>query len=500
MSADSNRQIKYGAIISYAALAINIIAALLYTPWMIHEIGQVNYGLYTLAISFISLFLVDFGIGASLSRFLSKYRAENDAESAKKILGATYSIYFIIDAIILITLAVAYLNIEGIYRELNDDEIGTFKILFLMVGTFNLISFPAQTLSGIMMSYERFIELKICDLLRKLLAIAFVVTALLGHMGIIAVVAANIAAELINIIAKIIIIKRKVPLRATFKGLNKGLYKTIFSFSVWMTVISFAQKFVYNIAPTVLGVVAGAVAIAYYGPASSLGSYYYAVAAAINGLFLPYISRKIADKREEDIQRVMIAMGQFQFLLLGWIFVCFIAVGKMFIVLWLGENFETSYYCTVLVLMPAMFEYAQQIGCTVIIAKNLVKYQGLGFIVISIFTLGLSFVAGKYYGAIGVCASISLAGFMNVKLQSWIFSHKAGLNMHEYNRTAVIPMLIPLVLAAVIGFYICSKITTSWFNMIVMSFVVTALYAAFTLILNRNSRNLYSFILSRIRK
>ena len=368
-----------------------------------------------------------------------------------------------------------------------------------MVGTFNLISFPAQTLSGIMMSYERFIELKVCDLLRKLLAIAFVVGALLGHLGIIAVVAANIAAELINIIAKFIIIRRKVPLRATFKGLNKGLYKTMFSFSIWMTVISFAQKFVYNIAPTVLGVVAGAVAIAYYGPASSLGSYYYAVAAAINGLFLPYVSRKIADRHEEDIQRAMVTMGQFQFLLLGWIFVCFVAVGKMFMVLWLGENFETSYYCTVLVLLPAMFEYAQQIGCTVIVAKNLVKYQGLGFLLISIVTLGLSFIAGKYYGAVGVCASISLAGFMNVKLQSWIFTHKAGLDMKEYNRMAIYPMLLPILLSAVVGFYVCSKIPTSWLNMIVMAFAVTLIYAVLSLVLNRNSRQLYSFIRERIR-
>ena len=35
---------------------------LLYTPWMIHSIGRENFGLYTLAMSVISLFVFDFGL------------------------------------------------------------------------------------------------------------------------------------------------------------------------------------------------------------------------------------------------------------------------------------------------------------------------------------------------------------------------------------------------------------------------------------------------------
>ena len=73
---NSQKQIKLGAMISYAAIAINIVATLLYTPWMVRQIGQANYGLFTLATSLINLFLIDFGISSAMSRFLSKYRAE----------------------------------------------------------------------------------------------------------------------------------------------------------------------------------------------------------------------------------------------------------------------------------------------------------------------------------------------------------------------------------------------------------------------------------------
>lgn len=497
MAESSAKQIKYGAIISYSALGINILASLLYTPWMIHQIGAANYGLYTLAISFIGLFLVDFGMSAALSRFLSKYRAEGNEYEARRVLGATYTVYIAIDLLILISLAAVYFNLEYIYRELSHDELEVFKLIFLMVGTFNLISFPMITQNGILMSYERFIELKVADLCRKLLAIAFVVLALMNKMGVLAVVAANILAELITIICKWIIIRRKVPVRPTFNNLTKDVFKGIFSFSVWMTVISFAQKFVYNIAPSILGIVSGALAIAVYGPASSLGSYFYAVAAAVNGLFLPYVSRKINDNSNEDIDRLMVQMARFQLLLLGWVFVCFVCAGRMFIRLWLGADFDLTYYCTVLVFLPALFEYSQQIGCTVIIAKNKVKIQAIGFVTISIVTLGISFLFGKLWGAVGVCLSICMAGFGNVVLQNIIFSRKLQLDMPGYYRQAVAPSMIPIVLCIGAGLAVSYLFEFSWLNLVALCAILTVMFLTLTYLFNRK---VISFVITALKK
>lgn len=89
------KQIKFAAIISYAAIFINIIITLLYTPWMVSKIGKSNYALYTLANTLISVFLMDFGIGSVVSRFISKYRAEGQEEKANQLLGLVAKIFFI---------------------------------------------------------------------------------------------------------------------------------------------------------------------------------------------------------------------------------------------------------------------------------------------------------------------------------------------------------------------------------------------------------------------
>ena len=97
-------QLKAGAFLSYFGLAINIIVGLLYTPWMINTIGKADYGLYTLALSVISLFVFDFGIVQSVTRFVAKYLAEENQDKVNNCLGLVYKLYFYIDVIIFIIL------------------------------------------------------------------------------------------------------------------------------------------------------------------------------------------------------------------------------------------------------------------------------------------------------------------------------------------------------------------------------------------------------------
>ena len=474
---NSKKQIKFGAMISYIAIFINIIATLIYTPWMVSKIGQANYGLYTLATSLISLFLVDFGISSALSRFLSKYRAEGKEKEIEKLMGATYKLYFAIDLIILLVLIGIYFFLGEIYTGLNDTELETFKILYILVAGFNIISFPCMTLNGILTSYEKFVQLKLCDLFRKIFTVLLVVLVLYFNMDVIAVVAANVVAGIITILIKLVIIKKEIHIKINFASGDVEIYKAIFGFSIWITVISFAQKFIYNMASSVLGIVSGAISIALYAPAASIGSYYYVVAEAINGLFLPSISRKIAENREEDIMSLMIKVGRFQMIILGLIFVGFVCIGKDFMILWMGADYVQSYYCAILILFPALLEYSQQIGKTTIIAKNLVKYQAIGFFAIAVLTLIVSFLLGKIVGAIGVCVSICLAGCLNVVWQSYIFSTKLHFKMKDFYLKCYLPMVVPMLASIILGLTLNTMIlSVSWKSIIVKGIVITMIY------------------------
>lgn len=447
----SGKQIKMGATISYVALLINILVTIFYTPWMVNKIGRENYGLYTLAISLISVFMLDFGLSSAVARFISKYRAEGRIDKIEQFVGAVFKLYFLIDIVLLVVLIVIFVFLETIYKGLSSSELKLFKILYLIVAGFNLISFPMTPLSGILSAYEKFAQLKICDLFNKLFTVVAVVCVLSLDFGVVTVVLANAIIGILTIIIKLIIIKKFVPMHIRLRTVDTKIYKEIFSFSLWTTFISIAQRLTYNMAPSILAMTSGSIAVALYSPASAIGSYYFNIAVAINGLFLPTISRMISEHKEEHILNLMIKVGRYQTFILGLILVGFFCVGDIFMVLWMGEDFYNSYYCTILIMIPALLEYSQQIANTTIVAKNYVKNQALLVIFTSVLGCVLSFILSQYWKEVGTCIALCVVGLVNVYGLNKIHKKKLGINIAVFYRQCYGKIFGSLVLSGLIG-------------------------------------------------
>ena len=73
----STRDIKKGIITSYGIFAADMLAGILFTPFLIRSLGQSEYGVYSLMGAFIaSLAVLDFGFGDAIIRYVAQYRAE----------------------------------------------------------------------------------------------------------------------------------------------------------------------------------------------------------------------------------------------------------------------------------------------------------------------------------------------------------------------------------------------------------------------------------------
>lgn len=199
---DSSSQIKTGAILSYISIGINVLSGLIYTPWMIHSIGKEDYGLFTLALSVISLFVFDFGLSSAVTRFVSNYLAENRQDKVNNCLGLVYRLYFIIDIFLFLLLSGVYLFIPGIYKELTPEEIEKFKVIYIMAASFSVVSLPFIPVNGILTANEKFTQIKLCDILHKVLVVSTMTIVLLLGYGLYTLVMVNIWSGLIAFVAK----------------------------------------------------------------------------------------------------------------------------------------------------------------------------------------------------------------------------------------------------------------------------------------------------------
>lgn len=452
---NSSKQIKFGAMMSYFAIAVNIIAGLVYTPWMITKIGQANYGLYTITSSLITMFIMDFGMSAAVTRFVSLYRAKGEQKKADEFMGLVYKLYGIIDIVIFVILFVVFFFIESIYKNLTPDEISVLKGLYIIVGIYNIISFPFTPLNGIMNAYEKFIQAKACDLFHKIFIIVTVVIALALGGGVRSLVLANAASGIVTLLLKYIVVRKKTELRADLTYFDKGMLKEIFGFSVWTTVASLAQRLIFNITPTIIAAVSvtGSIGTAVFGLASTIEGYVYTFATAINGMFMPKISRIITSgKKDEELLPLMIKIGRIQIAIVGFIIGGFIALGQSFIIdIWRKADFADTYICAVLLIIPSFFYLPQQIANTALIVENRVKQQAFVFIGMGAINVVLSLILSKYYGAIGASVAIFAAYMFRTVVMDIIYYKDMKLNIPKFFKESFLKMTPAVLIALAVG-------------------------------------------------
>lgn len=475
-----NKQMIGGALLSYGAIAFNIIAGLLYTPWMIRTVGDDQYALYALAISIINLFMMDFGIGASVTRFLSNYYARSEQEKADRFMGLVYKVFFLISAVIALCLFVFYFLIDGIYAGLTLSEIQVFKRLFVIVAAYSVLSFPFTGFNGVLMANERFIEVKACNLGQKVLNVLLIVAALLAGSGVYALVLVNAVSNVVFVGVKFLLVRHKTATRAVFSGQETGLAKELIGYSVWSTVMTISQRCIFSIAPTVIAALTGSVEVTLFSLAASLEGYVYTFSDAINGMFMPKVSRIFAQERVGgELTELMSKVGKFHVYTLGLIYIGFACLGRRFVALWMGDGYEAVYYCALLLITPGMIDMPQQVARTAMLTGGHVREQSFAYLAMAATNLVLFFVFIPLFGVVGAALSVCVAYFVRTGVSNVLYRKRLPVNLAVYFKNAYGRWLLAAAPTVVFGFVLARwcPMGAGWLGFVLQGVVLVAVYA-----------------------
>ena len=466
--------IKKGAVISYVAIFLNIAITFFYTPWMIRKIGVSDYGLYSLVYSFISYFILDFGLHQAIQRFIAKYRAEGSEDKVEKMIGITTRVYLIIDAIIFIVLFVLYFFISDIFKGLTPDETERLKGLYIIAGIFSVLSFMFKPMAGAMMAFEYFVEERVLEMVNKVGAVVGVCIALALGADVFALILINGSVSLFTSILKLIVFKRKSKLHIQWTYFNKTELKGIFSFSMWTFGSGLAQRLRLSLVPSILGILSNSTEIAIFAMGMSLEGMVYTLSSAINGLFLPTVSRMVHNQKREEILNLMIRVGRIQLYIIGIIFSGFLVFGRSFLHLWVGDDFFNVYWVLLLLIFTNLVSLTQNVAGDLIFVENKIKESTIRIFICSVVGLGVACLLAPKFGAVGAAIGTAF-GLLAYQIIINIFYHKKlGLNIGKFFRECHLKILPLLVVLSAAAYYAASKfVMDSWIKL----FIGIALYA-----------------------
>jgi O-antigen/teichoic acid export membrane protein len=260
-----------------------------------------------------------------------------------------------------------------------------------------------------------------------------------------------------------------------------------------------------NIVPTELGILSGTEQIAIFSIAMTLEGYVNVFASALNGLFLPKITRMVMTNEDrKEVNYLMIRVGRLQLLVLGLLITGIVVLGKPFIQLWMGDKFIPSYYVSLFLIIPGIITLTQEIAATLLFVVNEMKYRAMLFIVASIISIIIGVILIPTLGAMGAAIGVGTALLLfHVLGMNFVYSWKLKLDMKLYFYSVHIKMIWPIVVSGVISMLIQYIYPVeNWISFVVSGLFFVIIYTSLMwgFVMNSEEKGLITNSINKIRK
>ena len=491
-------QLKAGAALNYVSICLNMVVGLIYTPYMLRMLGQSEYGLYSLAASIIAyLTVLDLGFGNAIIRYTAKFRAEGKQREQEEMFGMFFILYIGIGVIAMIAGSVLSLNVENMFsRAMTENEVHCTRIMLWLM-TFNLaFTFPMSIWGSIMSAYERFVFQRIVSIIRSVLnPVVMILLLVIGYKAIAMVVVTtvfNVATLLVNWWY----CKYRLTIKVRFAKFKWGFLKEVSIYSFWIFLNAIMDRIYWSTGQFVLGVYKGSAAIAVYAVAVQLLNMYMLFSTAITGVLLPKITAMVVKgNNEKEISDLFIKVGRIQYIIVVFILSSFIVFGKPFIKLWAGSNYVDSYYVCLFFFIPFTIDLIQNLGISILQARNRLKFRSLLLVFVASSSLLLSVVLAKKYGYYGCAFSTGLGLLIGQGLILNIYyCRKEHIDIPSFWKEILKMSVVPFIVI-IIGLFVTNS---SLFNNIsLFAFVVSCVFflivygvAFWFLSMNKSERDL----------
>ncbi len=481
-----NNQRKIGAILSYVSIVASTLVQLLYTPFLIRQLGQSEYGLYSLVSSIIGyLTVLDLGFGNAIVVHTAKYRAIGDTKKEQVLHGMFRRIYVII-GVIAGLLGLAFALGSGLFfgSTMSSEELNTLKINLLIL-SFNLfVTFTFTIYSSIITANEKFVFQKALAIINTIAKPLLMIPVLFMGYKSTALCLVITVVNLAVLLASRQYCVKKLATKIRFCGFDKVLFKTIIAYSIWIFLTQIVDKINWSADQFILGAVSGTIAVSVYSGASILNTLFINLSTAISGVMLPKMAKMIArNASKEELTNEFIKVGRIQYYVIFLMASGLVIFGKQFIRLWLGEGFEEAYTVALLLILPACLPLVQNLGLSIMQAMNKYKFKAISTFIMSLFNIAISIVLAKAFGATGAAVGTAIALVVcNIIIINIYYAKVIKLNIFKFWRQ-ILKNTIFFAIPAIAAFFVIGNLQlNNWFTLLTAMVIYSVVFLVFAYI------------------
>ncbi len=495
-------ELKTGAVLSYVNLLIGNLIPFIYTPIMLRVLGTEEFGLYGIANSVMGyLGLLNFGIGGSIVRYISKYRAINDTEQERRVAGLFIKVYSVICGLILVVGGLFVTNIEIYSRSLTPLETEKLRILVILMTVNTGVFLPFSVFSAIVLAHEKYVFDKLVNILITVGSPILNLILLYCGWGSVGLVLGSTLINLLSYSLYTYYTIKRLHFMPSFQPAAPGLLREIIHFSAFIFLASIVDVLYWSTDKLIIGWAKGTSETAVYNIGATFNTYVTAFSTALGGLLIPKLTTMVVkDVPKEEFSRIFIKVGRLQFIIVSFIVSAFVAFGRQFINLWAGPEYSRSYYVALLTMIPVTVPLIQNTGLNILYALNRHRFRSIIYACVAIVNVALTFWWVEEYGIIGAAMATCIAYVIgNIFIINWYYYTKIGIDIPLFwnNILKMCPVMIVMGVCAWVALSYIS--ITNWFIFFAAAAIYTVIYflLAYRFMMNAYEREFVkSFVMS----
>jgi len=458
--AGTARKLASGFFFRFANVVATAIASVMVTPFVVHHLGDRNYGLWTLVGTLLGYSgVLELGLAPAVTRYLSRSLGAGDQESCNRVFNTSLRLYLGIGALaLLISGALAVLAPWLCH---NPADVPLFSKLLLIMGVYMALLLPTRVYKGLLEGHLRFDMTGSFELLGLVLRTGLVFPVLLSGYGLMGLAWLTLLTSLPSMGLLIYFAHRELPfLRIERRYWQHDTARSLFSYSVYSLITNLANILRFKLDSLVVAGYVGLSAVTHYRIGGMLNQYYFDLMSSAFGVFPSVFSRQEGANDYEVLRKTFFFASKLAVCVSSFIGFGLLAWGKPFIILWMGRKYVDSYRVMVILVTGVMVSLWQGPSISLLYGISKHKVYAILNSIEGVANLLLSLLFVHWYGMYGVALG-TLVPILVIRLfvlpvyvcrvagiDFWEYVGKTVRTLASVSGALVIPLLISIKFAA----------------------------------------------------
>jgi O-antigen/teichoic acid export membrane protein len=397
-------QLIRGVFSNWVSLGLSVVVAFFLSPYLVHHLGDVGYGVWVLINSIIGYMgLLDLGLRGAVMRFVSREHTKGQHDEASRTVSAAFWLRVWI-GLLIISIAVVLSFLIGRFFNIPPTLLMAARIAIITTGTSAALNLTFGVFAGVLSALHRFDLMSGVMIVQTLLRAAGVVYLLKTGHGIVGLAIWEFVTVALACAAYGILCFKLYPqLQLFFRRPDREILGRLWGYSSYVFLIHICLQLVYYTDNLIVGAFLSAASVTFYAIGGRLIEYVRQVVTSLTTTFTPLASTLEASGEKTQLQRLLIEGTRAALLLVLPMAVALMLRGPTFIGLWMGPQYaEISGRVMQILIVGQVFIVANNTSSGIAFGLEKHKTFALWFTAEAVANLVLSVLLVRRMGIMGV--------------------------------------------------------------------------------------------------